>query len=653
MKRNMIIVFAFLFVLSMLIAPARSLAAPDAPKPIYIPVVLRNTASDSPSNLMSIQDKGIADVPVGQTITLQQTIPINLVFVGYDPYSVRQLELLSGLPTSYKPVVRYPLFYGVEGRDMGLEFNFKYQVIQTGQEFQDDFFAYLQGIGQAGDPTDYQLAYNDQNSNVLDVTGPVLYIDGPSVETWLTDHARPLLGRDPDKGYTIFFINWYTRPDFQFHVYTKTDQPDPDTGYNFGEVRASRKAIAWGGSNSRSWFYDLSAGPEAWTDNWYVDEKDLDGNGVEDYRMPPIWEYTPGGYRDPDQVTHDLGLVTRFVAINLLFTSSPLYDPLNTSPQPGGAKVAHISLFEDDPASSGVPWFNLGYIKNAWSTFEPYYNWQVNLQNTDPIDAGSQRAFRIWADILPEDDCWNAFGTTFAELFCYYDANLADYVPAYDPKDYVGPMFAFNTTSDNLGDEFGLLGYADDNWVDGAQTYVFEFDTQDYRDIGYGFSTTTVHEFGHHIGMSHPHDGYDASTGVDYGPADEFYFAWSGDESATIMSYMDLNQQFGNFDRDNMYRYEAAGYLNWAQQLYAQVRADPKWRSVNDLIMLSKEDGKQSVQYFMDWNYLSSVTKAWQAYQNMLLAADALGIQAPQQPQAVLPIGNVIHEGDPIRFPDN
>ena len=44
-------------------------------------------------------------------------------------------------------------------------------------------------------------------------------------------------------------------------------RPDPDTGYNFGEVRASRKMIAWGGTTSRLWFYDLSAGPEVWTDN--------------------------------------------------------------------------------------------------------------------------------------------------------------------------------------------------------------------------------------------------------------------------------------------------------------------------------------------------------------------------------------------------
>ena len=70
------------------------------------------------------------------------------------------------------------------------------------------------------------------------------------------------LGINPDKSYTIYYINWYDRPDFQFHVYTKTDSPDPDTGYNFGLLRQTRKMVAWGGSHGRTWFYDLSAGPD-------------------------------------------------------------------------------------------------------------------------------------------------------------------------------------------------------------------------------------------------------------------------------------------------------------------------------------------------------------------------------------------------------
>jgi hypothetical protein len=532
---------------------------------------------------------------------------------------------------------------------MGLEYTFDYDISFAGPWLSHRFFRYLKQIGQPGDPTVFQTDYNDQNNNVLDVTGPVLYIDAPSVEKWLAQNLKK------GKGYTVVFVNWYSRPDFKFHIYTKTDEADPDTGYNFGEIRDSRKIMAWGGSYSRLWFYDLSAGPEAWTDNWNVDDTDLDGSGFEDYRMPPIWEYVPGGYRDPSALSGDLGLVTRFVGINLLFTTSPLYDPLVTAPDAHGDKVVHINMFEDDPNSLGTDWINPELIKNRFSKFQPYYRWQTNLVDNNPIDPDAQRAFRIFTDVLVEDDCWNDYGTTFAELFCYFDINRDTYIPDYDDADYVAGIHAFNTTAENLGSADGLLGFADDNWIDGTQSYVFEFDTDDYRSIGYGFSTTTIHEGGHHFGMSHPHDGYDSELGLDYGPGDDYYFAWSGDESNTIMHYMDLSTEFGQFDQDNMYRWETAGYLNWSNLLLDDILAHPKAWKVKFLLANAERSAKRSINSFNNWNYLDAASHARLTYVTLKKAADLLGISDPLTLQAfrVAPSLAAPHEGDPIRFPDN
>jgi hypothetical protein len=388
------------------------------------------TAKDNPEGLQP-----------GEHVTYEQKIPVNIVFIGYPRDTIDKEDVLEVLPDSYAPIVRYPAFYGLEGRDMGLNFEFEYKVTFASKNLTNRFFKYLKRIGKTGDPTDYQLAYNEQETNLLDVSSPVLYIDAPSVEGWLRRNLN-----QPAKSYTVVFINWYSRPDFRFHVYTKTDVTDPDTGYNFGEIRPTRKMIAWGGSHSRLWFYDLSAGPEAWTDNWVVDVTDLDGNGVEDYRMPPIWEYDEDGYRDPSALSEDLGRVTRFVGINLLFTSSPLYDPLATAPGARGDKVVHISMLEDDPNSLGTDWINTDLVKAQFAKFQPYYDWEVNLVDHNPIAPDAQRAFRIFAEVLAEDDCWNQFGTPFAELFCFFDANLDTYVPDYDEADYVAPIFAFNTT---------------------------------------------------------------------------------------------------------------------------------------------------------------------------------------------------------------
>ena len=48
---------------------------------------------------------------------------------------------------------------------------------------------------------------------------------------------------------------------------------------------------------------------------------------------------------------------------------------------------------------------------------------------------------------------------------------------------------------------------------------------------------------------------------MDYEPTDAFFFAWAGDENNTMMSYIDLNWDFSQFDRDNAARHQAAGYI--------------------------------------------------------------------------------------------
>jgi hypothetical protein len=588
----------------------------------------------------------------GEFVTFTQTIPINLVFVGYENLS--KGGLLDELPAAYDPVARYPQFYGLSGRNLGLHFNFQYRTIETNTAFENRFFGYLKQIGRPGPLTALQQQYNDQEQNVLDVQGPVLYIDAPSVEQWLASRTGEL-GIDRDHSYTVYFINWYSRDDFKFHVYTKTDEPDPDTGYNFGVIRETRKMIAWGGSFSRSWFYDLSAGPESWTDNWNVDTPDLDGNGVEDYRMPPVWEYRSNGYRNRSRLDDDLGLVTRYVAINLLFTSSPLYDPLVTAPGLGGRKVIHIELFEDDPNSRGIDFSNKNLTLRALRSFEPYYDWKVVQQRNNPIDPQAQRALQIFSGVLEESDCWDAFETTDAELFCFFDANYSRYIPEYKPEDYVGEIFSFNTTEETLGDQFGLLGFADEDYESGTQTYVFVFGAEAYRELGYGFTTTYIHEFGHHVGLSHPHDGYDSERALDYGPEDEFYYAWSGDESDTVMHYIALSNSFGEFDRANMYRYEFAGYLNWSNALLGDILASPDAGKVDNLLRKADQEAKAARRDFEAWNYLGAATNARQAYERLLKAAQELGIETPtiNAAQRALPNATVPRHFDPIRGHDD
>jgi hypothetical protein len=158
----------------------------------------------------------------------------------------------------------------------------------------------------------------------------------------------------------------------------------------------------------------------------------------------------------------------------------------------------------------------------------------------------------------------------FANLFLYNAFTLGD--TRNGDGDYEGMLFNY-VTGDNRS--AGILGFADDNWLDGTQSGIFSFLSPAITALGYGLTTTEIHEFGHHIGMSHPHDGWDSELEMDYGPEGDFYFAWSGDESNSIMSYVDLNWDFSQFDRDNFNRVHAAGYIVNANAIAEAVLASP------------------------------------------------------------------------------
>jgi hypothetical protein len=573
----------------------------------------------------------------GAFVAHKQTVPVDIVLIGFEPSQINRSDLAALLPATSAPRVRYPQFYGLNGRDLGLEYEFRYSLTRKTRQFEDRFFRFLgsaaepgSGIGFAGNPTVYMTGYNNQQENLVNVTGPVLYIDGPAVESWLENNANPR-----KNGYTLYFINWYGREDFRFHAYTKMGDPDPDTGVDFGNFQSSA-LVSWGGTRSRSWFYDFSAGPEWNTTNWVVDTTDLDGDGGEEYRMPPIWEYAAGGYRDAGALGYDMGLLARYVAIDLLFAPSPLYDPLITAPGTLGRKIADVTMFEDDPASSGLDFIDTSVARNSWQQFQPYYRWRSALRDVDPIDTGAKLSLDIIAGNSTDHiagnstdhGCWVPFGDPFAQLFCFFSEHLSDYVPSYPSRDYVAPVFAFNTTAAGLGDQFGLLGFADDNWVDGTQSFVFAFDAEAYREFGYGFTGTIIHEVGHHIGMSHPHDGFDSETGVDFGAEGDFFFTWAGGESETVMHYLTLSTQFGEHNRDNMYRWEAAGYLNRANALAGDILASPNAQSV--FIKLVAADALAAVAKgrLQKWDYLDAVERARAAYLTLVSAADDIGVSS-------------------------
>jgi hypothetical protein len=562
----------------------------------------------------------------GGPANYREKVPVNLVFVGYERDQVREQRFLAGLPDRYRPLSRFPADFGITDL-LGITYTYDYDVTYASSGYEDRFFRTLSGLAEPAPLTDYQQAYNDQQNNVLEVTENH-HIDAPTVERWLAEH--PPAGVDTRRN-TVFFVNWYGRPDFRFHVYTKADEPDPDTGFSFGELD-TRKLIAWGGTTPddeenglgklrRVWFYDLSAGPEAWTDNWNVDDADLDGDDVPDYRMPPVWEYTAGGFRAPSALSGDLAKVTRYVGINLLFTSSPLYPPDLTPPALPDSVNVDSNTYEGWPGvDASSRYIKPRLILDELSELQATTRFSYDNQDL-PFTGEARRCYELWLQVVP---CYPQLDyPADANLFLYNALNLERTQDDAGRVDYELPNFNYATT-DQLA--AGFLGFADNNYRTGTQSFVFNFISPGVVESGYGLTTTIIHEDGHHLAMSHPHDGYDSETGVDYGPTGPYYFAWSGDENNTMMSYIDLNWDFSQFDRDNMNRFLAAAFARNANRIAADILADPDaGRAADELAAADRLLGASKAA-FAHHQYLAAALAAKGAYQLVRRGARQAGV---------------------------
>ena len=587
----------------------------------------------------------------GGTTALSEEVTVNVVFVGYEPgagpQNINEAAYRAELAASGETQVRYPTFYGLNS-PTHLGFNYNYRTVYASAAFENAFFGYLRRIGKGAPLTLAQDSYNEQVSRTRTIDGN-MQIDAPSVERWLANDGAALAGVDTSK-YTIYFINWFGRADFRHHVYTKTDEPDIDTGYNFGQERQSRKLIAWGGTPSddpqggpsaerRVWFYDLSAGPEDWTSNWDLDDLDVDGDDLPDYRMPPVWEYgNLGAYRPFDNLSSDLGVITRWVAVNLLFTTSPLYDPALSGPKLPARLQVDLHTYQGFPGVDARQYLNLDYITGKLHGLQPMNAFTAESKGL-AFTGEAEAVYRSWLTSLgpnPVSYYPDRLGDPFGDLFLYacdHQAELLD-----GDEDYEVPVYIYSTSDDDIPPD-GTLGYADDDWSTGLQSYIFAFTSPLIRDLGYGNSQTTIHEVGHHLGLSHPHDGLDPTSGYDYDAIGATYFTWSGDESNSVMNYLHLNDDFSQFDRDNMNRNLTSVYLNQGNAILAQIAASPRASRLRSLVRQADTNATSAKRQLRSHKYAPAVNRARAAYLQLRAGAEQLGLSIVPARHVVCPTG--------------
>ncbi len=593
----------------------------------------------------------------GGPASLTERVPVNIVFVGFGSREVRQQDLLDGLPETYRPIERFPGFYGLRS-ELGITYEYDYRIRYTDGEYEDRFFAHLASLSEPAALTSFQRDYNAQEQNRR-VVRRNHHIDAPSVERWLAKH--PPAGVNTKRN-TVYYINWHGRDDFRFHVYTKTGEADPDTGYDFGRERDSRKLVAWGGTTAndeetglgavhRVWFYDFSAGPEAWGGNWNVDDADLDDDGAPDYRIPVIWEYGPRAYRSRGELTSDVAKLTRYVAIDLLFTTSPLYSVDLPPAKPVRTINLDSNTYEGWPGvSAGTTLIQEQLILDELGELTPTNRFSYDHQVLPFVDD----AKRCYVGFREGRRCYGKLAFPF--FANPYLQNSFQFRRVRDDRgkvDYELPLFNYAVGE---GLEIRLLGYAEDNWRNGKQTFVFSFVSPETVASGYGLTVTMIHEVGHHLGLSHPHDGYDSEAGTNFSATGPFFFAWVGDESNTVMSYLDVNRDFSQFDRDNMARFETAAAIEQANSLAAEVLA----ADTGDLSLLQQADteiGRAETEVRRH-HYPAALRRAHRAYDLVAQAASNAGVEMrseilPRIPDKPSPLAEALHQPGPfIDTPD-
>jgi hypothetical protein len=585
---------------------------------------------------------GLKTLSPGEVTTYTQDLTINVVLVGFEPGTgvdqVSEAALQQGLPAGARPL-------DTQGAGP-LSFQYDYNVVWADQAFEDRYFSYLSSIAVDKPLTSFQQAYNEQTHATLDVTGNC-WIDAPSAEKWLADNADDL-GVDC-RAYTVFLVNWYGRQDFRFHVYSKTNEPDPDTGKNFGADQDRTKLVAWGGTTRddpqnaasalrRVWFYDLSAGPDALTGSWNVDDASYmwgytpaaqADTGTTAYRIPPVWEYgNLGAYRAFDDLSGDLAKIVGDVAVRGLFTSNMVDTGVdNTSlscPGPIARKVEmSVNLANLQDGTDAKRFLRTGYVLRRLAKLEPWRRFTASYQEVKRSKEELHAAYLSWA-------YWYLTGmtdlshtiypgvtgndTVTGDLLIFVRRHLPQLIDV-DSSSYQIPVMALNVPDAEASFVFGF-GYPDPGT---GRPMSFALTSEAERSlVGYGLTTTTVHEFGHNLGLEHPSDRTDVSGSV-Y-PTGSVYYMWAGAEVNSMMSYVDLNWDFSQFDYDNTARMAVAGFLNHANLTLERIVRSGHRSSVRRLLRDADAHATVALKQYRAMRYQESASNARKAYDVVLKA---------------------------------
>ena len=95
------------------------------------------------------------------------------------------------------------------------------------------------------------------------------------------------------------------------------------------------------------------------------------------------------------------------------------------------------------------------------------------------------------------------------------------------------------------------------------------------------------------------------------------------------MQYLSITNRFGEHNRDNMYRWETAGYLNWSNALAGDILDSADARHVALLVHAADILAQRARSRLESWQYLAAVSDTRLAYSLLVAAANRSACPRP------------------------
>jgi len=569
------------------------------------------------------------------------SIPVKVVFVGVDPSTVDlgYIKWGGNLPTTtFGQVLQPP----PGGSPTGVVYNVSYTFTFAGDEYKSKLESYLQSIQEVkNEPNPWFYYYTGEPSGYVSTSNfyslKAVTYDANKVENWIYNNQQDL-GDFPSNGWTLMFMYLPELPSYSYEdysdflVYQRAAKPngtahyysvryqDSDLGY---QLRYRDYSTGWGGIH-RLWFNDLSAGPTFWT--WPEDfplQIELKDNNI-DLRSPygRTWftQYVA------DYITQATwNIVTPFFVYTPTYSSKYTFDVHifdNRTVKEKQAVDIHSTVDPDKIRATFQDLLPYSDIE-ASVKFEDLSNYKV-LQEVIRSNYKYTDSFTFGVSGQPLQ-----YGIVDARpVYMYLEDNLQKFEPNFhrDRSEFTVPVFAFAFSNDTLftftykwiiaqpdSEVKALLGVAlgDITLVSLSQQ---QFQRGNYvtpiqPGRGEGFTQVIIHESGHMLGLSHPHN---------FGPVGDFIMS--------VMGYYTYDYVFGQSDKDALRRVHVDQiYLDVESMLETLSSQNP----LSSLSIRNELNGVDAKYSQMDYvGALSLVLKAEEAARSAL-ASSLSGIVLP------------------------